>query len=58
MVGGITIIGQYFKKKRATANSLSLMSNCIGGVVMAPLIQVSKIILNHYWSNRNCQTGE
>ena len=56
VVSGITIIGQYFMKKRATANSL--MSNCIGGVVMAPLIQVSKISLNHYCSNINCQMGE
>lgn len=51
IVSGITIIGLYFKKKRATANSLGLMSNCIGGVIMAPLVQV-RLTINYSAKNK------
>ena len=39
-VSGQSIVGQYFDKKRATANAFSLVFNNIGAVVLAPIIQV------------------
>ncbi len=43
-VSGQSIVGQYFDKKRATANASSLVFNNIGAVVMAPIIQVCYIL--------------
>ena len=44
MTPGITMIGQYFNKRKALAMSVASAGTSLGGFVLPPLVQVSSLV--------------